>query len=220
MYQALSIRQLKDFLIQNKYAVYQNDLAKSLYNPYDELYNELRKMRGSGIVDAYIEAYKNFPDDHKYKTCPQYHCMRTAYQYHKLSDTTRCAAKCKKEINLKYDHFKNRILTKKSLIKEHIWYNIKNEESITISGQYTIIIVETETKYFPTKPRSLLLNNIPVSYINITKKNLHLDHKYHCKLLYFCFDISSYCDVIDCILKQFKFLPLDIVKYILYLTSI
>jgi len=51
----------------------------------------------------------------------------------------------------------------------------------------------------------------------------------NCHLLYFCFDMSTYCGIIDCVLimskkkmktNYFSYLPLEIIKYILELTSI
>jgi len=154
--------------------------------------------------------------------------MRSSYEYHKLLDTSRKACKSKKVINLKYDHFKNRQLTKKSLIKEYLWYNLKNIDSMVISGDYTEIIDNNLTEYYPNEPGSLKLNNVPVSYIELTlhnKQKLNLN----CHLLYFCFDITSFCDVIDCILilsknkkknNYFTYLPFDIIRYILELISI
>jgi len=73
----------------------------------------------SKIREEYIKVFLRFHDKHKFHNkefnCSQYHCMKSAYQYHKLS------AKHEKQIQLKYDHFKNRKLTKDSLIKEHLW---------------------------------------------------------------------------------------------------
>lgn len=206
----LSLRQFKDFLIQNRYQSYQDSLAQSLYNPYEQLYDRLKNNWGQ---EACNELHRTFPYNHKYTTCPHHHCHNTAYQYYKLSNTNNRSGKEHKIIILKYDHFKNRILTKKSVIKEYIWYNIKNEESIAISGNYLVEGI----LYKPLKPGSLLLNNIPVSYIELSEKNQN-NGRQKCKLLYFCFDISSYCDFIDCVLKQLSFLPLEIVKYILLFT--
>ena len=139
----------KDKLIENKWLTYQTKLSSSL--------------RDGG-----------------YYNCPQYHCMRSAYQYHKLSDVTKKSDKDNKLIKLKYDHFKNRKLTKRSLIKEHLWYILKNEDCIVISGDYSTTICHEDTvfntldqkitKYYPNKPNSLKLNDIPVVYRNIRAK--------------------------------------------------
>ena len=88
--------------------------------------------------------------------------MKSAYQYHKLSNTSRSCNHDQKHIKLKYDHFKNRTLSKKSLIKEHLWYNLKNKDAIVISGDYDIVENEI-VKYCPYKPNGLKLNDIPVS---------------------------------------------------------
>jgi len=228
----------KDELIQNKWLLYQQQLSLSLVNEYHgdvKIKNEamiiLSKLpqeqeifdKCSKIID---EFYKKYGYNHKYFNCSQYHCMRSAYQYHKLSDTTKRSNYRQKNIKLKYDHFKNRKLTKKSLIKEHLWYNLKNEDSIIISGDSEKHTNNNNIKYIPKYPNSLKLNNMPVSYIEITSKN---ENDMKCNLLYFCFDMSSYCDIIDTILimsrkknktNYFSYLPFDIINYILYLTSI
>ena len=160
--------------------------------------------------------------------CTQNHCMRSAYQYHKLWDEVRKRDYRRKNIKLKYDHFKNRKLTKNSLIKEHLWYNLKNEDSIIISGDYKKVESKDNINYYPNNINCLKLNNIPVSYIEISRKNKEMKD-YQCNLLYFCFDMTSYCDIIDCIIimnkkkkknSYFSFLPFEIIKYILYLSSI
>jgi hypothetical protein len=161
--------------------------------------------------------------------------MRSSYQYHKLQDfrchTSRGVNKI--HITVKHDNFKNRKFSKKSFIKEHIWYNLKNEKSIIISGKY-INYTDNYNNiiYEPNEPFSLKLNDIPVSYINISKKNQNtyvLNRNgeltmMSCNLLYFCFDMSSYCDQIDLLLimnknknrnNYFSYLPLEIIKYIL-----
>jgi hypothetical protein len=222
----------KDQLICNKWQLYQDKLFTSLMNEYDKDKNDLlikRNQINDETREEYINMYLQFHAKHKFYdkdfNCTQYHCMKSSYQYHKLSDTYRKAANRQKQIDLKYDHFKNRKLTKDSLIKEHLWYNLKNQDSIIISGDYSIITNDDITKYHPIYPNSLKLNNIPVSYIEISLKNKDIIDM-NCHLLYFCFDMSTYCDVIDCILimtkmnnNYFSYLPLDIIKYILCLTS-
>lgn len=201
------LREFKDTLVQNRYKSYQEQLTQSLYNNCDKLYDELTKI-GWGL-EQYQQFWKEFPKDHKYKNCHHYHCHIAAYQYHNLSHTNNDNGKTSKTVIVKYDHFKNRILTKKSLIKEHIWYNIKNEESIVISGDYTVEGI----LYKPIT--SLFLNGIPVSWIELNEKNQN-NGLQKCKLLYFSFDMTSYCDIIDFVLKCFSFLPKELVRLILY----
>lgn len=229
----------KDELIENKWSLYQNQLSSSLINEYDIdrniLHDKLDLLHSSDNLDNYkkserrnlILQYNNYGYNHKYFNCTQDHCMRSAYQYYKLSDPIRKRDYKQKNIKLKYNHFKNRKLTKDSLIKEHLWYNIKNEDSIVVSGDYTKVVSDN-IKYIPNKPNSLRLNDVPVSYIDISVKNKEIINM-NCNLLYFCFDMSSYCEIIDCILIMnkkrnksyyFSYLPLEIVKYILHLTSI
>jgi hypothetical protein len=223
----------KDQLIKNRWLVCQDKLSLSLINEYDidlidfntsreKLYNNNNFKEWRDVFNNFHTKYRFFD---KYFNCPQYHCMKSSYQYHKLSDSTRKSDYRQKTIKLKYDHFKNRKLTKNSLIKEHLWYNLKNEDSIIISGDYTI---DDNNKYIPNKQNSLKLNDIPVSYIEISQKNKDIVNM-KCNLLYFCFDMSSYCDIIDCILimskkknktNYFSYLPLEIIKYILLLNSI
>lgn len=214
----------KDKLINNKWKFYENKLTQSLINEYDiDLEQAIIKWKATNNRKEYI---KNLSDLHnnyenKYHNCTRGHCYNSVHQYYNFSED---------KINIKYNHFKNRKLTKKSLIKEHLWYNLKNEESIIISGDYLIITEEHDThiKYLPKTPNSLKLNDIPVSYIDIIKK-YHDTIGLQCNKLYFVFDMSTYCDVIDQILimnkkknKQnyFSYLPLEIIKHILYLTSI
>ena len=104
--------------------------------------------------------------------------MKSSYQYHKLSDKTRRCNNKQKNIKLKYDNFKNRQLTKSSLIKELLWYNLKNEDSIIISGDYFNIIKNDRIIYKPNNPNSLKLNDIPVSYIEKTLKNIKKQRYY------------------------------------------
>jgi len=230
----------KDKLIENKWFTYQTKLSLSLLNEYDvdndNLLIEIDKMHRSkkskeDIYDEYMifhnKFHRKYKRNNKHFNCPQYHCMRSSYQYHKLSDTTRVCNNRQKLIKLKYDHFKNRKLTKNSLIKEHLWYNLKNKDSIIISGNYSKIIENDIIKYHPNNPNSLNLNNVPVSYIEISLQNKNIVDM-NCHLLYFCFDISSYCDIIDCILimnkkknktNYFSYLPLEIIQYILFLNS-
>lgn len=226
------MRNFKDKLIENKWATYQNKLSLSLMNEYDIDSNHLSTLRKNHKnINEFMEYFNNFHTKYrfydKYYNCPQYHCMKSSYQYHKLTDTQRKSNNNHKLVKLKYDHFKNRKLTKHSLIKEHLWYNLKNESSIIISGDYFNIIKDDIIVYKPNYPYHLKLNDIPVSYIEITLKNKDIIGM-ECHLLYFCFDISLYCDIIDCILimnkkrnksNYFTFLPLEIIKYILELTS-
>ena len=237
----------KDKLIENKWLKYQTKLSLSLRNEFDvdrdNLLIEYDKINNkTKSQEEYMVYFHQFHQKYdgfdKYYNCQYPHCRRSAYQYHKLLDVTRKSNKDKKIVKLKYDHFKNRKLTKHSLIKEHLWYNLKNDDSIVISGDYSTTICHEDivsntldkkiTKYYPNKPNSLKLNDIPVSYIEISEQNKNRI-SYKCNLLYFCFDMSSYCDVIDCILimnkkknktNYFSYLPLEIIEYILSLTSL
>lgn len=210
MFQSSSNREFKNTLIQNKWLAYQNILSESLRNDRDR---ELDMFGGSDCDPRkYYEIISKYRCDHKYFNCAQRHCMRSAYQYHKLIG---------KEKILKYDHFKNRLLSKKSWIKEHIWFNVKYEEYIVISGDYHVVNIGQESYYKPKTSSSLKLNGIPVSYIDISTKNVHNGIMYQCKLLHFCFDMSTFCDTIDYLLKYLKkYFPNEVIRYILYLMSI
>lgn len=217
----------KDQLIKNRWRVYQNKFSLSLMNEYDidlANFNTSREKLYYSNFNEWIDIFNNFHEkytwNHKYYNCHQGHCMRSAYEYHKLSDTNKKCNNKTKNIELKYDRFKNRKMTKKSLIKEHLWYNLKNEDSIIISGDYSKIIDDDITKYLPNNTNSLKLNDIPVSYIEISLKNKN-SNQMKCNLLYFCFDMSSYCDIIDCILimnknkkkiNYFSYLPPEIIE--------
>lgn len=128
-----------DKLVENKWLYYQTILSLSLMNEYDKDLNDLLIARTES--DDYIKHFKEFHTKYRFHdklfNCNQYHCMKSAYQYHKLSDTSRSCNNDHKHIKLKYDHFKNRTLSKKSLIKEHLWYNLKNKDAIVISGIMT-----------------------------------------------------------------------------------
>jgi hypothetical protein len=195
-------RDFKDKLVQNKWLTYQTNSSLSLMNEYDNDEYNLILTRNESL-EKYLTAFEAFHSKYrftdKFFNCSQHHCMKSSYQYHKLSDTSRRSNNRKKVMKLKYDHFKNRKLTKNSTIKEHIWYNLKNKDSIIISGNYSESIENEIIKYFPNMPNSLKLNDIPVSYIEISIYNKDIIDM-ECHLLYFCFDITSYCDIIDCII--------------------
>jgi hypothetical protein len=219
----LSMLEYKDQLIKNRWSSYQNELSDSLLNPFDATYIKLQTYRHHPkIVDVWDEyqktqrEYYSYGIQHKYHRCDiMDHCCRASYEYHKLNKTNS---------NLKYHHFKNRKFTKQSFIKEHLWYNVKNDESIVITGNYTVEVNDNnDTIYLSKEPMSLKINNIPVSYIHLSYKNDE-NTMTKCKLLYFCFDLTTYCDIIDLVLYskklRFSYLPLEIKKYILLFTSV
>ena len=81
-----------------------------------------------------------------------------------------------------------------------------------------------ELSYLPTTSYGLKLNGIPVSYISGCTGNKHYSHCLH---INFTFDMTTYCHMIDLVLKSRKYkhhwfgkLPFELIKYILYLTSI
>lgn len=123
--------------------------------------------------------------------CCQYHC-HNSLQYRTCNR------------GVVYDHFKN------CRLKEHLWVSINHIDKIKITGNYTMEIRDNAMLYKPTP--CLKLNDVPVLYIITQLKNRHNGYRL-CVQLTFCFDLKTYCTIIDLVLKL-KF-PMDIKKYIL-----
>jgi|SRR5205085_10217868 len=198
--------QFKTILIKNKYATYQRLLEESISNPYYKKY----------WVHLSDEQRSTYDCRHKYYYCCDYHCCNSSGQYFKM------------DINkINYDNINNFKFNKnidKINIKESLWFNCKNQSSFIIGGNYESFVNGLARLYIPRSAEHLTLNGIPVKYINERYKN---PHGYQCALLHFSFDLSLYCKSITYILKSYKrrhllfrFLPLEILRYILYLTSL
>lgn len=228
---ALTIKQFKNLLVTNKYLAYQNQLEDILYHPfYGRSYNQL-------TLDE-----KTFYKNNKMTNCQQRCYYNAGLQYIKTCSlenykhdinyyTTYKTINYDTFINAKYQSMNN------IKVKEFIWLNTKQEyllDKINITGNFTISTNKLSTRigelsYIPNIPYGLTLNNIPVSYISgCTGGHYKFRERYqHCLKIEFTFDLTTYCKVIDCVLKCRKYthnyfgkLPFELIKYILYLTSL
>lgn len=229
---ALTIKQFKNLLVNNKYTTYQNQLEDSLIYPF---YNRSYYQLTADEKINYIT--NNIPN------CQQYCCYNAGIQYHKTcsleNNTPLDAYKYTQYKTIKYDTFINAKYQSMDKIKvrETIWLNTTKQylvDKINITGNFTILPNGLSNKlgelsYIPNTPNGLKLNNIPVSYISgCTGGNAILRKRYQqCLKLDFTIDLSTYCKVIDCILNFRKYkhnyfgkLPFELIKYILYLTSL
>ncbi len=241
----LTIKDFKNLLVNNKFIAYQNELENSLSYPfYGKAYHQL-------TTDE-IEYCKLY----KINWCQDYNCYNTELQYHKIMDNRMYQIECEKRKiisdcfycynntcttqKINYDVFSNKSYKSMDKIKiyESLWVNCKTtlklHNKINITGNYEIIPNQLSPKlgelsYLPNEPYGLKLNDIPVSYISgCTGGNMILRQIYsHCLNIHFTFDLTTYCHVIDLILKCRKYkhnwfgtLPFELIKYILYLTSI
>lgn len=229
---ALTIKQFKDLLVTNKYTTYQKQLEDNLLYPfYGRDYHELTPNEKIDYVT------------NKITNCQQYCCYNAGLQYHKtfsIENYKPNMYRCERYTKLiNYDTFINAKYQSMNNIKvkETIWLNTHQQHLLTkidITGNFTILPNKLSTKlgelsYIPNIQHGLKLNNIPVSYISgCTGGNTRLRRRYqHCLKLEFTFDLTTYCKVIDCILKCRKYkhnyfgkLPFELVKYILYLSSL
>lgn len=229
---ALTFKQLKDYLVSNKYTTYQQQLEKTLQYPfYARSYHQLT-----------VEE-KEYCKNNKITICQQYCCYNAGIQYHKTvapQNYTYDAYNHMRSTRLiKYDTFINAHY--KSIdgikVKETIWVNTTKPDivnKINISGNFTMKANGLSPKlgelsYIPNVTYGLRLNNIPVAYISgCTGGNALQRQRYqHCLKLEFTFDLTTYCHMIDTVLKCRKYkhhlfglLPFELLKYILYLTSI
>jgi hypothetical protein len=115
----------------------------------------------------------------------------------------------------------------KNKMNESLWFNVKTGgDLIHITGNYCI--ERTQYGYYYTPNTTLYLNNISVKYINLSVHNTH-NSRDICIKLNFVYNLTTYCNMIDyvlvCYYRRFKYilfsyLPIEIIEYILYLSSI
>ena len=229
---ALTIKQLKNYLVNNKYTTYQQQLESTIQYPfYARSYHQLTVKEK--------ECYKN----NSIQNCQDYCCYNASLQYHKTVSTENYSyvpyhRVCSTQM-ITYDTFIN--ANYKAIdgikVKESIWVNTTQHDllnKINISGNFTMKANGLSPKlgelsYIPNVTYGLTLNNIPMAYISgCTGGNILIRQRYqHCLKLDFTFDLTTYCKVIDSVLKCRKYkhhlfatLPFEVLKYILYLTSI
>lgn len=109
-------------------------------------------------------------------------------------------------------------------MNESLWFNIlKARELFTISGNFT-----KHGDYITSINDSLTINGLPVNYIYMKPRNFHNDRD-KCIRMHFSFNLTTYSKmllyVVNCRRRRlkyvlFSYLPMDIIKDILYLTSI
>ena len=203
----LNINHFKNLLVSNKWQLYQIKLEQSISNP-----NYINKI-----------------NDGRYAWhCDEIHCCYAGVQYRKCTS------------NITYDKIKNvnfKLPLDKIKIKEELWYNIKNKETFKIDGVY----YATDYNYKNTKiytpihymlcinntylriNEPLTLNGVPINFLH--KRRIYT--KETCEMIHYSFDLSIYCKMVHYILKCkkykhliFHYLPHEIIRYILYLTSI
>lgn len=228
----LSIKQFKDLLVNNMYFTYQQKLEKSISYPfYGKRYHNLSLDDKKYYIDNLII------------NCQDYCCHSAMLQYHKITNLMHYVhndifSYQRVEV-IDYEAFLN--ATYKSMnkikIKELIWVNTRYADllnKIKITGDYftesnRLSIKPGELSYIPNIAYGLKLNDIPVNYISWCAGGNNIQRKkyQHCLKIEFTFDLTTYCKMIDCVLKfrtyRYNFfgrLPFEIIKYILYLTSI
>ena len=194
MYYEFSNVEFKDFLIRNKYATYQQLLETSISPGYNNRYRDFSDEQRQEHHDKYYHSLRYFKID-----------------INKINYSNVDAIKFNKDIS-------------KIKIKESICFDKRNTLSFIIAVDYEISITYAIRIYIPEISKQLTLNGIPVKYIYFKDQYVHY---VPCKLLRFSFDLSSYCKSITYVLKSykrkrllFKFLPFEILRHILYLTSL
>lgn len=197
-------RDFKDFLINSRWQHYQKQLEDSI-----KIKNKYNNRHSDSI----------FWTKNEYG-CRDHHCYILDMQY------------CRYMYNLSYLDFKNntKIRSKKyqkPQIREDLWFKVSSCDLINISGDYDVKIEKDQFIFQPKLNYSLYLNNIPVKYIIMSFRNTTNKNCNDCIKLDFTFDLTIYCDMIDYVLKSakykyilFRYLPMEIIDYILYLTSI
>ena len=238
------IKELKNVLIRRKYTEYQNKLEDSIrHKYYGKTYHLMTE-------EERIE-WKKDP----VSLCADYHChgvVVSYIRYNRSMDNGGVYSFDSRTKQITYDRFKNfnqaRIEHQidKIDVKEYLWYNITSEQDISdnivITGDYTISMRRNEVKeqiiwgerrlitgsnyttYQSRGPHSLRLNGVPVLYVSRRLKNISNGHS-KCIKLYFTFDLTTYCDTIDTVLRarrdrhsRFYRIPKELILLILSFT--
>lgn len=187
--------------------------------------------------------------------CPEYHCNNVIVsyiRYNRSMDNGGVHSFDSYTKQITYDTFKNfnqaRIEHRIDMInvKEYLWYNITSEhnisDNIVITGDYSISMRPNEVKeqivwgekrlvtsgnyttYQSKGPRSLRLDDVPVSYVSRRLKNISNSYN-KCIKLYFTFDMTTYCNTIDVVIRarrdchsRFYRIPKELILLILSFT--
>lgn len=240
-----NIKEFKNALIRRKYTEYQNKLEDSIRHKYYEKRYHLLTQ------EERIEWKK----DGSATLCSEYRCNNVivAYiRYNRSMDNGCVHSFDSYTKQITYDTFKNfnqaRIEHQIDMInvKEYLWYNITSEhnisDNIVITGDYSISMRPNEVKeqivwgekrlvtsgnyttYQSKGPHSLRLNDVPVSYVSRRLKNISNSYN-KCIKLYFTFDMTTYCDTIDTVIRarrdchsRFYRIPKELILLILSFT--
>src|SRR5579862_5463689 len=202
----------KDQLVRNKYLSYQRGLEKSVSHiGYGKRWIQLSEIEH--------EQWNTF-NTNGFQLCQQHQCHNVPMQYNSYYQSAYISYPFFSKINylnyITYNTFKNDRRTNLSnhdriKLKDEIWFNCHNSESVNITGDYIIKEGKNGVLVFsPKNTYSLKINDYPVKYIFGKLKNVNNFRK-KCISMYFTFDPTAYCDIIDLVLKarslRFKFLP-------------
>lgn len=200
----------KNYLIQSKYASEQNKLIETLLNPD---YLKCHKTPDTISWIKYNPYLGNDPSIYCNESCSL--CVNTRFSYHKFVDLSIINTNdiCGNISDL--DNIPN------FKIKEHIHLKHGYRSNFKIEGKYELYLKDNDMIYIPKNPNLLTLNQIPVKFVH-ERFNLECNTS----LLYFSFDLTLYVHLITGILKCYKchncyfnYLPLEILRYILYLIT-
>jgi hypothetical protein len=163
--------------------------------------------------------------------------------YYGCNKSTACYKKCyyssyyNKEPLLTYEYKCKKIYTLYKNKQPQHWYNcnfmdsiwfniISGADIINITGCYEMSRCHKNLLLTPNP--TLYLNNIPMTFIVGKAKNFNNNYN-KCIELKFVIDMKPYCDTIDYIIRcrkkniksmLFSYLPIEIIYYILHLSSV
>ena len=233
--------QFKDLLIQNRHSTYQQQIRKEFGTPVTRIFEKQYCLPEK----EYLELTKIFeslePLDVEYFKSNYFTCWfgcKNSYMNYKPSTISTRVISYNCVVNGGY----------KCYIKDQLWLMMKNKrlyrkryylkdnrympdytQVVNIDGIFMRKTIDTSTNnisnyilYTPKEPYGLKLNNIPMLYIKEKYKN---DGKN--LLLTFAFDMETYAKMVHFMLRcyrykyiLFRFLPKEIIRYILLLTSL
>lgn len=163
-------------------------------------------------VTTYNYGFKNPYNQHKcyfgccYSTCNYHPSKKNNYIFHMLNT-----------YQLQPNYLNNKL-------NESLWINIvKARELFKIAGMFTM-----HDNYYQSINNSLTLNGLPVNFVHLNPVNFQSTHD-KCFKITFSFNLTTYSKmllyVINCRRRRLKYilfayLPMEIIKHILYLTSI
>lgn len=226
----LNKKKFKNLLVVNKWKSYQDcmEISVNKINPY-------RRLGWWEFGNLPFDEH-NIPLDEqsreilmkKYYQCTMLYCHNTHIDYNGYFD--KRMHRHRNESLISYDYFKNITIDESynKKVTETLWVSAKvYADDIIITGKFKQYKTDSSVIYYCNELTDyIIFNGCPVKYIYIEAKNKNTNYK-TCYKIRFTFDIPTYCNVIDLLLRihthkrsLFSLLPKEIIKYILYLTSI